>query len=131
MTQRRWQRVEEVFHQAAILPPDDRDAFLTQVCGGDDELRREVESLLANDLSRDDLLGPTVARTVDQMLDESRAGVDDLIGVRVGPYLVTKLIGAGGMGRVYAADDSRLGRRVALKSLPVAFRGDTLSLIHI
>jgi eukaryotic-like serine/threonine-protein kinase len=65
----RWQRVEEVFHRAADLAPADRADFLASVCAGDLELRREVESLLANDDSHDNLIEAAVSQAVGKLPD--------------------------------------------------------------
>ncbi len=128
MSDDRWQRIEELFHQAASLPPALRDAFLDESCAGDDELRRQVESLLANDKSKQGLVGTAIAEAIEQLPVERGDRGDDLVGERIGPYSITELIGAGGMGRVYAADDARLGRRVALKSLPNEFTDNPAAL---
>lgn len=128
MSDNRWRRIEELFHQAASLAPVPRSEFLAEICAGDVELRREVESLLANDKSKGDLVGTAVKRAVDQLPSESADAGGDLVGQRIGPYSITELIGAGGMGRVYAADDSRLGRKVALKFLPNELTDDPAAL---
>ena len=57
MSDKRWRRIEELFHEAADLAPVQRTEFLSRACAGDDELRRQVESLLANDKSKGDLSG--------------------------------------------------------------------------
>ena len=113
----RWQRIEDIFHDAAELPPADRPAFLSAACAGDEQLRREVESLLKNDDSQSNLLGATVARAAEQ-LPEAADLSDDLVGKQVGPYLITELIGKGGMGMVFKARDTQLNRSVAIKALP-------------
>jgi Tol biopolymer transport system component/predicted Ser/Thr protein kinase len=110
----RWQRVEEIFHQAAELAPEARSAFLDQVCAGDEPLRKEVESLLAHDAEN----GSTLAKAVADAAGSTVTMIEDLTGRTIGPYQVLGRIGAGGMGVVYKARDTELGRTVAIKALP-------------
>ena len=63
----RWQRIEEVFHHAASLPLPDRDAYLNQACAGDRDLRREVDSLLANDDAEDQMIEGAISAAVEQL----------------------------------------------------------------
>ncbi len=114
MSDERWGRIEEIFHLAVDLAPGDRAVFLSRVCSDDSELRRQVESLLANDKSKDDLLGAAVAKAVDQLPTLSP-------GSRLGPYEIVAPIGAGGMGEVWKARDTRLNRTVAIKVSPGNF----------
>ena len=72
MSDERWRRIEEVFHRAADLAPVDRVEYLSSTCMGDDELRRQVESLLVRDDSKDALLEAAVAQAVDQLPGEAR-----------------------------------------------------------
>jgi hypothetical protein len=98
----RWSLVEELFHEAADLAPAARAAYLDRVCGGDEDLRRQVASLLAADTPEDEYLQAAVDRAVDQLpsaADESW----EPSGTRIGRYLITGLIGKGGMGAVYRA----------------------------
>ena len=88
-----------------------------EACGDDEELRREVESLLAEEGAADRRMERPAAGTVSQRLAITR-------GARLGPYEVTELIGAGGMGEVYRATDTRLGREVAVKEPPADFASD-------
>lgn len=113
----RWSLVEELFHEAADLAPAERSAFLDRMCGGDEDLRRQVASLVAADTPEDELLQAAVDQVVDQLspaADESC----ELVGTRIGRYLITDLIGKGGMGAVYRAvrtDDFQM--QVAVKLL--------------
>ena len=128
MSGERWRQIENLFHEAASLAPTERNEFLARACGGDAELCRQVESLLANDKSNDPLLGAAVAKAVNQLSAEPHNEIDQLLGKCIGPYKISELIGAGGMGRVYAAEDLRLGRKVALKFLPNEFIDDPAAL---
>jgi eukaryotic-like serine/threonine-protein kinase len=118
MSDDRWERIEEVFHHAADLAVSQRDDFLTSACAGDSDLRRQVESLLANDDSEDSLIEAAVSQAVGKLPEEPQAPRDELVGQRIGPYLVNELIGEGGMGLVFKARDTQLNRSVAIKVLP-------------
>jgi TolB-like protein/Flp pilus assembly protein TadD len=113
----RWARIEELFHAALERVPAERESFLREACGGDEELRREVLSLLAEEKGARRLMEEPAADAATQRLAVVR-------GMRLGPYEVEDLIGSGGMGEVYRARDTRLGRDVAIKVLPPAFAGD-------
>jgi eukaryotic-like serine/threonine-protein kinase len=117
MTPKEWQQARQILHEALERPPDSRAAFVTESCSGDDALRGEVEALLAAYEKAGNVLQ-------DPLLKTSVRYPHISIGMRLGPYEVKALIGAGGMGEVYRAHDSRLGRDVAVKILPSAFTGD-------
>jgi serine/threonine protein kinase len=113
----RWSRIEDLFHHAAELGLAERSAFLDRVCADDEVLRREVESLLASDLTGDSLIEAAVRQSAERLPADSRENYE-LIGKRIGPYSITRLIGKGGMGAVYRAireDDFRM--EVAIKVL--------------
>jgi len=110
----RWRRVEALYHEALSRPNAEHEAFLREACAGDEALLAEVMSLLRHTSSSDSLPHVTTPATL---------GVS-LAGGRVGVYQVENPIGAGGMGVVYRARDTRLGRDVAIKVLPRAFSTD-------
>ena len=122
MTPERWRRVEELYHAALMRSESDRAAFLANACAGDEALLREVQSLLAQPASSPGFLdGPAVAVAAQMVSD---IGESALTGRRLGVYHVHARIGAGGMGEVYRARDTKLGRDVAIKILPPHFTSD-------
>jgi Tol biopolymer transport system component len=117
-----WRRVEELYHAALTRGEGDRTAFLASACAGDEALRREVESLLAQHVSNVGVLDGLAMAAAAQMV--SGIGASLLTGRRVGAYEVHERIGVGGMGEVYRARDTKLGRDVAIKILPRHFTSD-------
>ena len=118
MSSGRWQRVDDVFHQAVNLVPEARSAFLEEACVGDESLRKEVLSLLAHDVEE----GDTLANAV-QAESKGIIHAEDLTGKSIGPYQVLERIGSGGMGTVFKAMDTRLNRTVAIKVCAAEFSG--------
>src|SRR5215469_6751760 len=109
MSPERFQQVEEIYHAARELEPSRRSAFLARACNGDEELRRELESLLAQDPAREGKLD----RPPAGLLNDS--AVKLAAGAQLGRYEIITPIGAGGMDEVYRARDTKLKRDVALK----------------
>ena len=121
MTPDRWNQISQLCHAALALDEQERRQFLVTVCEGDDGLRQEVESLLAASASAERFLDrPAIAGA--QLANDSVTSA--VIGRRLGVYEVQSLVGVGGMGEVYRAYDTKLGRAVAVKILPRAFTSD-------
>jgi eukaryotic-like serine/threonine-protein kinase len=118
----RWRHVGEIYHAALALPAPERDAYLASACGTDNDLRLEVESLLARASDASGFLETTALELTGRALADKRQA--SLIGRRVGQYEIRSFIGAGGMGEVYLAHDTRLDRDVAIKCLPVYVAAD-------
>jgi len=114
----RGQQIETTFQAARALTPSGRAVFLDDACSGDSELRREVESLLAANADPGSLIhSPAVEMTVQLMAEDHINRARESLG----HYRIISRIGAGGMGEVFLGEDSRLGRKVALKLLPDHF----------
>ncbi len=123
MNPERLKQIEEIYHAASETRGAERDAFLNEMCGNDNDLRREVESLLSIESSSDAFIDASPASLAAEMFSsEERSG--SLVGKQVGNYKLDKLIGKGGMGEVYLAVDARLRRKIALKILPPQFEND-------
>src|SRR5207245_10843760 len=122
MKPERWQQIDELLQSALARAPRERSAFLVQACAGDEQLHREVESLIASHEDASNFLETPVSQIAAELLVNGRAGMT--AGQEIGPYKIVGSLGAGGMGEVYLAEDPRLGRKIALKLLPDYFTKD-------
>jgi serine/threonine protein kinase/Flp pilus assembly protein TadD len=119
MDSERWQQIDQLFHSALEREPAERAAFLAQTCAGDDSLRKEVQSLIESHELSDSFIETPAADLAAELLASGAARLT--AGQSVGPYQIVSLLGEGGMGEVYLADDTRLNRKIALKLLPPHF----------
>jgi predicted ATPase/serine/threonine protein kinase len=116
---REYAKVERLYHAALELPRERRDAFLADACGGDAALRREVDSLLIADAEAGEFIATPALEIAARWVARDH-DAETLRGT-IGVYDELSLIGRGGMGQVYRARDTRLGRTVAVKMLRPAF----------
>jgi tetratricopeptide (TPR) repeat protein/predicted Ser/Thr protein kinase len=110
MTLERWRRIEQVYNAALECAPQERDSLVREACTGDEDLQKEIDAMLGQDASA---TGVLLNRPAWESTDVSDPGLT--LGAQLGPYRLEGMIGRGGMGTVYRALDTRLGRNVAIK----------------
>src|SRR6202521_1372507 len=120
MSSERWERTKEIMEQALCLAPEERQGYLESACGVDADLRMEVESLIA---AHEEAGSQFLGADAPEVLQLARS-LALTAGTKLGPYEIIAPLGAGGMGEVYRARDTHLGRTVAIKILPAAFSAD-------
>ncbi|MDX2032323.1 MAG: serine/threonine-protein kinase [Blastocatellia bacterium] len=122
MRPEKWQQINDLYFAALERDGLARAAFLEEACANDGDLRREVESLLESNEDAGEFLSSSALAVAARALAMEQDRF--LIGQKIGPYQVLSLLGAGGMGQIYLAEDTRLNRKVALKLLPHEFTRD-------
>jgi serine/threonine protein kinase len=122
MTANRWQQIKDIFESALEREKDERAAFLLEACAGDESLRKEVESLVAAHEKPGSFIDSPAYEIAAPWLADNDSEL--LVGQQINHYKILEHIGAGGMGEVYLAQDTKLGRKIALKLLPAVFTND-------
>ena len=115
----RFQQIENIYHDALKLLPSERADFVAKACGDDEELRKEIESLLSFADEAEDFIETPPDDVAASLLKTNNS--QKLVGKELNHYRILSSLGVGGMGEVYLAEDTKLGRKIALKLLPAQF----------
>jgi serine/threonine protein kinase/sugar lactone lactonase YvrE len=116
-----WESLKEIFHAALALPVQQRGAYLDKASNGDPDLRHAVESLLKSHEETNNFIdSPAYQAVADMLVDDNDLKANQIVG----HYRIVSLLGQGGMGKVYLAEDTKLHRKVALKILPLDLAAD-------
>jgi tRNA A-37 threonylcarbamoyl transferase component Bud32/tetratricopeptide (TPR) repeat protein len=116
------QQIEEMFHRAMEVRPEERAGYLDSACSDDNDLREEVDSLISAYESNSGMFDEAAVTLAMRVLGSTSA--DSMKGKEVGPYKILSLLGQGGMGAVYLAENRRVNKKVALKFLSAEFFED-------
>lgn len=127
MNEDSWQQIQALYRQALSYAPEKRAVYLKEACAGNEDVRREVEVLLANDEHLIELPAQDAAEYDTNPLpaEAMTFQMPLTIPVQIGPYKLQGALGKGGMGEVFLALDTRLHRKVAIKVLPKEFTGSS------
>src|SRR5688500_16595520 len=119
MNAERWQKIDGLLDAVLDLPEAEREKFLSEKCGDDEDLQREVLSLLKAEEKARGFMENSAMNVMGRVLADDHPTVADqrFLGATIGNYKVERLLGMGGMGEVYLARDGKLNRNAALKIL--------------